>query len=36
LHAVGTEEMMAKPYAKDLAHIVRDVCAEKLKGIKLL
>jgi LysR family transcriptional regulator for metE and metH len=36
LHATGTEETMAKPYARDLARIVRDVCAEKLKGIKLL
>lgn len=36
LHAIGTNEMMARPYAKDLARIIRDVCAEKLAGIKLL
>lgn len=36
LYAIGTNEMMARPYAKDLARIIRDVCAEKLAGIKLL
>lgn len=36
LHAIGTSEMMAKPYASDLARIIRDTCAEKLNGIKLL
>lgn len=36
LYAIGTNEMMARPYAKDLARIIRDVCAEKLQGIKLL
>lgn len=36
LYAIGSEDMMTKPYAKDLARIVRDVCADKLKGIKLL
>lgn len=36
LYAVGTNDMMQRPYAKDLAHIIREVCAEKLSGIKLL
>lgn len=36
LYAIGTNEMMARPYAKDLARIIRDVCAENLNGIKLL
>ena len=36
LYAIGTNEMMARPYAKDLARIIREVCAEKLNGIKLL
>ncbi|MBA3695954.1 MAG: LysR family transcriptional regulator [Methylotenera sp.] len=36
LYAIGTKEMMLRPYAKDLARIIRDVCAEKLNGIKLL
>ncbi|MEO6117588.1 MAG: LysR family transcriptional regulator [Methylotenera sp.] len=36
LYAIGTSEMMTRPYAKDLARIIRDVCAEKLTGIKLL
>lgn len=36
LYAIGTNEMMLRPYAKDLARIIRDVCAEKLNGIKLL
>lgn len=36
LYAIGTNEVMARPYAKDLARIIRDVCAEKLSGIKLL
>ena len=36
LYAVGTNEIMARPYTKDLARIIRDVCAEKLNGIKLL
>lgn len=36
LYAIGTNEMMSRPYAKDLARIIRDVCAEKLNGIKLL
>lgn len=36
LYAIGTIEMLAKPYAQDLARIIRDVCAEKLAGIKLL
>ena len=35
LYAIGTNEVMARPYAKDLARIIRDVCAEKLNGIKL-
>lgn len=36
LYAIGTSEMMARPYAKDLARIIRDVCAANLKDIKLL
>ncbi len=36
LYATGTANMMARPYAKDLARIIREVCAEKLNGIKLL
>lgn len=36
LYAIGTHEMMSRPYAKDLARIIRDTCAEKLHGIKLL
>jgi LysR family transcriptional regulator for metE and metH len=36
LYAIGTSEMMTRPYAKDLARIIRDVCAEKLSDIKLL
>lgn len=36
LYAIGTSEMMSRPYAKDLARIIRDTCAEKLAGIKLL
>ena len=36
LYAVGNADTMQRPYARDLASIVRDVCAEKLKGIKLL
>ena len=36
LYAIGTSEMMVRPYAKDLARIIRDVCAGSLKGIKLL
>lgn len=36
LYAIGTNEMMTRSYAKDLARIIRDVCAEKLSGIKLL
>lgn len=36
LYAIGTSDIMTRPYAKDLARIIRDVCAEKLAGIKLL
>ena len=36
LHATGTEGMMTKPYAIDLVKIIRDVCAEKLIGIRLM
>ncbi len=36
LYAIGTTEMMSRPYARDLSRIIRDVCAEKLNGIKLL
>ena len=36
LYATGTEEMMTKPYAIDLVKIIRDVCAEKLAGIRLI
>lgn len=36
LYAIGTNDMMLRPYAKDLARIIRDVCAEKLNGIRLL
>ncbi len=36
LYAIGTNEMMSRPYAKDLARIIRDTCAKKLSGIKLL
>ena len=36
LYATGTAEMMVRPYAKDLARIIREVCAEKLQGIKLI
>lgn len=36
LHAIGTTDVMSRPYAKDLARIIRDTCAEKLDGIKLL
>ena len=36
LYAIGTSDMMTRPYAKDLSRIIRDTCAEKLNGIKLL
>ncbi len=36
LYATGTEDMMVKPYAIDLVKIIRDVCAEKLSGIRLI
>lgn len=36
LYAIGISEVMSRPYAKDLARIIRDTCAEKLEGIKLL
>ena len=36
LHAIATNEMIKRPYAKDLVRIIRNVCAEKLSGIKLL
>ena len=36
LHAIGTPEVMERPYAKDLARIIRDICAERLSGIKLM
>lgn len=36
LYATGTEDMMTKPYAIDLVKIIRDVCAEKLNGIRLI
>lgn len=36
LYAIGTEEVMARAYAQDLAKIIRDTCAQKLNGIKLL
>lgn len=36
LYAIGTEEVMARAYAQDLTKIIRDTCAEKLNGIKLL
>ena len=36
LYAIGTNEMMTRPYAKDLARIIREVCARNLKGIKVL
>lgn len=36
LYAIGISQVMSRPYAKDLARIIRDNCAEKLDGIKLL
>lgn len=36
LYAIGISQVMSRPYAKDLARIIRDTCAEKLDGIKLL
>lgn len=36
LYAIGTADIMARPYAQDLVRIIRDTCAEKLSGIKLL
>ncbi len=36
LYATGTADMMTKPYAIDLVKIIRDVCAEKLSGIRLI
>jgi LysR family transcriptional regulator for metE and metH len=36
LYATGTADIMARPYAQDLVRIIRDTCAEKLSGIKLL
>jgi hypothetical protein len=36
LYAAGTADIMAQPYAQDLVQIIRDTCAEKLSGIKLL
>lgn len=36
LHATGTAETMSRPYALDLARIIRETCAERLSGIKLL
>jgi LysR family transcriptional regulator for metE and metH len=36
LYAVGTEDMILRPYAQDLARIIREVCAANLKGIKLI
>lgn len=36
LHAIGTQETMQRPYAQELVRIIRDTCAERLTGIKLL
>ena len=36
LHAIGTAETMQRPYAQELVRIIRDTCAERLDGIKLL
>jgi LysR family transcriptional regulator for metE and metH len=36
LHAIGTNEMMARHYAKELTRIIRDIYAEKLSSINLL
>jgi LysR family transcriptional regulator, regulator for metE and metH len=36
LHATGTEDVMTRAYAQDLLHIIRNTCAENLRGIKLL
>lgn len=36
LYATGTADIMARPYAQDLVRIIRETCAERLRGIKLL
>jgi len=36
LYATGTQDIMTKPYAQDLLHIIRETCASTLSGIKLL
>lgn len=36
LHAMGTKATMARPYTHDLVRIIRDTCAARLNGIKLL
>ncbi len=36
LHAIGMVDTMTKPYTLELARIIRDTCAERLPGIKLL
>lgn len=36
LHAIGRADTMAKPYTQELARIIRDTCAERLPGIRLL
>lgn len=36
LHAIGRADTMEKPYTRELARIIRDTCAERLPGIKLL
>jgi LysR family transcriptional regulator for metE and metH len=36
LHAIAKPDVMQRPYAQDLVKIIRDTCAEKLEGIRLL
>lgn len=36
LHAIAKPDVLLRPYAKDLVKIIRDTCAERLEGIRLL
>ncbi|HEY0563209.1 MAG TPA: LysR family transcriptional regulator [Methylophilus sp.] len=36
LHATGTADMLARPYASDFIRIIKTTCASHLAGIKLL
>ena len=36
LYAIGTPDIMRRRYAQELVRIIRDTCAERLAGIRLL